>query len=106
MAERVGDAVAERRPEFRRLGPPPLQEQTLLAPELPPHRGKGIGKGWPRFVVPSGRADGRAGAGVEARGEQRDDREQREQAGRGAPDRPVRPLALRLDAEMIAHLMG
>jgi hypothetical protein len=56
------------------------------------------------FAVPGGRADGRAGAGIKARGKQRHDREQREQAGRGACDGTVRPLALGLDAKMIAHL--
>ena len=43
-------------------------------------------------------------AGTEGFGEQGHDREQREQAGRGAGDRPVRPLPLGLDAEMVAHL--
>jgi hypothetical protein len=41
---------------------------------------------------------------IKACREQGHDREQREQAGRGARDRPVRPLALGLDAEMVAHL--
>jgi hypothetical protein len=41
---------------------------------------------------------------VEARSEQCHDREQGEQAGRGAGDGAVRPLTLGLDAEMVAHL--
>ena len=47
----------------------------------------------------------RPGAAVEARGEQRHDREQGEQAGRGARDGAVRPLPLRLDAEVVASLV-
>ena len=53
MAERVGNAVAERGAKFPRFGPPPGQEQTLLAPELPPHRGKGVDKGRPQLAIPS-----------------------------------------------------
>ena len=104
MAERVGNAVAERGTEFSHLGPPPRQEQTLLAPELPPDSGKGVGEGRPPLAIPSVNVDGRAVPVIKVCREQGHDREQREQAGRGAGDRPVRPLALGLDAEMVAHL--
>src|SRR3712207_2896320 len=104
MAERVGDAVAERGAEFSHLGLSPGLEQTLLAPELPAYGSKGIGKGRPRLAIPSIDANSGTGTVVEACREQGHDREQRERAGRGARDRPVRPLALGLDAEMVAHL--
>jgi hypothetical protein len=65
------------------------QEQTLLAPELSPHGGKGVGEGRPQLAIPSIGADGGAGAVVEACREQGHDREQREQAGRGAGDCPI-----------------
>jgi hypothetical protein len=61
MAECVGDAVAERGAEFPHLGLPPRQEQTLLAPELPPDRGKSIGKGRAQLAIPSGDAGSLAG---------------------------------------------
>src|SRR5215213_6279553 len=104
MAERVGDALAERGGEFPHLGLLPRQEQTLLAPELPTHGGKAIGEGRTWLAVPSVGVDGRADTTIEACREQGHDREQREQAGCGARDRPIRPLALGLDAEMVAHL--
>src|SRR5688500_13616321 len=104
MAKRIGDAVTEPGAEFPHLGPSPRQEQTLLAPELPADSGKGVSKGRAPLAIPSVGADGRAGTTIKARGEQGHDREQREQAGGGAGDRPLRPLALGLDAEMVAHL--
>ena len=100
VAERVGDAAVEGGAEFRRLGPAPRQEQTLLAPELPPDSGEGIGERRVWFAVPGGGADGRPGAVAKACGKQRHDREQPEQARRGARDRPVRPLPLGLDTEL------
>ncbi|MDF2975195.1 MAG: hypothetical protein K0R61_5645 [Microvirga sp.] len=102
MTKRVGDAVAERGTEFSQLGPPPRQEQTLLAPELPPHGGKGVDEGRPRFAIPSIRTSG--GADTKACRKQGHDPEQCQQAGRGAGDRPIGPLALGLDAEMVTHL--
>src|SRR4051812_18405631 len=65
MAERVGDAIAEGGAEFHRLRSPPRQEQTLLAPELPPDGGEGIGDldGPLALAVPAGHGDPRpAGA--------------------------------------------
>src|SRR4051812_6590521 len=69
-AECVEDAVTERGAGFPRLGPSPRQEQTLLAPELPPDGTEGVGEGRVSLAVPSGRADGREDAVVEVRGEQ------------------------------------
>src|SRR3954451_866288 len=104
MTECVEDAVTERGAGFPRLGPSPRQEQTRLAPELPPDGSEGVGKGRVSLAVPSGRADGREDAVVEVRGEQGYEGEQPEQAGRRSGDRPVRPLAPRLDAEVIPRL--
>src|SRR5688572_18709902 len=104
MAKRIGDAVTEPGAEFPHLGPSPRQEQTLLAPELPADSGKGVSKGRAPLAIPSVGAGGRAGTTIKARGEQGHDREQREPAGGGAGDRPLRPRALGLDAEMVAHL--
>jgi hypothetical protein len=69
VAKRIGDAVAEPGAEFPHLGLSPRQEQTLLAPELPTHRGKGVGEGRARFAVPGIRADGRAGTTIKTHGE-------------------------------------
>src|SRR4051794_9977957 len=104
LAKRVGDAVAERGAELSHLCLSRRQEQTLLTPELPPDSADGVGEGRPRFAVPSIGAGRCAGTAVEARSEQCHDREQGEQAGGGAGDGPVRPLAVGLDAEMVAHL--
>ena len=60
--------------------------KTLLAPELPPDGGKGIGEGRARLAIPGIGAHGRACAAAEASGEQGYDREQRQQARRGARD--------------------
>ncbi len=102
MAERVGDAFSERRAEFHRLGRMPGDEETLFGPDLPPHRGEGVGEGRAPLAVPSRGRDPQALVVAEAGGEQGHDGEQREQAGRGARDRLVRPLALCLDAEVVA----
>src|SRR5215213_882009 len=75
MAERVGDALAERGGEFPHLGLLPRQEQTLLAPELPTHGGKAIGEGRTWLAVPGVGVDGRAGTTIEACREQGYDRE-------------------------------
>src|SRR5206468_12896923 len=99
-AGRGGDAVAEGGAGFPRLGPPPRRERTPLAPRPPPDGGEGVGEGRARLAAPRGGA----GAAVEARGERGRGREQPGQAGRGAGDRPTRPLAPRLDAEVVAGL--
>src|SRR3954451_484740 len=100
----MDDAVAEGGAEFRRLGGVPGREETLLAPELPSDRSKGIGEGGPLLAVPGGGRDLEPGVAAEAGGEQGHDGEQAEQAGCGAGDRPVRPLPLGLDAEVVADL--
>src|SRR5215204_1789471 len=79
-------------------------EQTLLAPELPADRCEGIGEGRVLLAIPSRNAGLQAHTVVEAHGEQRHDREQPKQARRGAGDRLVRPLALGLNAEVVAYL--
>ncbi len=56
------------------------------------------------LAVPGHGGDLQARAVFEAGGEQRHDREQPEQAGRRAGDCLIRPLALGLDAEGVAHL--
>jgi hypothetical protein len=109
VAERMDDAVAEGGAEFRRLAcapgrEAPGREETLLAPELAPNRGERVGEGGPLLAVPGGGRDLEPGVAAEAGGEQGHDGEQAEQAGRGAGDRPVRPLPLGLDAEVVADL--
>ena len=78
--------------------------ERLSRPNPAPDGGQGVGEGRARLAAPGGRADGRAGAVVEACREQGDDREQREQAGRGARDGVVRPLTSGPDPEVVAHL--
>ena len=55
-------------------------------------------------MVPGAGRDLNPGTTVEARRQQGDDREQPEQAWRGAGDGLVRPLPLGLDAEVVTHL--
>ena len=74
----------------------------MLAPELPPHGGEGVGEGRPRLAIPGIRPNG--GANTKACRKQGHDRKQGEQAGCGAGDCPIGPLALGLDAEMVTHL--
>src|SRR3712207_3027516 len=104
MAERVGDAFAERGTEFCGLGRMPGRAQTLLGPDLAPHRGEGVGEGRVPLAIPGRGRDAQACAVAQSGGEQGDDREQPEQAGRGAGDGLVRPLPLGLHAEVVAHL--
>src|SRR3712207_8758253 len=98
----MDDAVAECGPEFYRLACAPGREETLLGPDLAPHRGEGVGEGRALLAIPGGVRDAQARVVAEARGEQRHDGEQPEQAGRGAGDRLVRPLPLGLDTEVVA----
>src|SRR3954454_20590025 len=75
VAERMDDAVAEGGAEFRRLACAPGREETLLAPELPSDRSKGIGEGGPLLAVPGGGRDLEPGVAAEAGGEQGHDGE-------------------------------
>ena len=75
----------------------------MVGPHVATHGGEGIGEGRTRLAVPSRGRDGQARLGAEPRGQERDDGEQAGPAGRGACDGEVRPLALGLDAEMVAH---
>src|SRR5215218_10270719 len=104
MAEGIGDALAEGWREFCGVGGLPGHDETLLTPDRTPYCGEAVGKGRPRLVVPGAGRDLEPGTAGEARGQQGDDREQAEQAGRGAGDRLVRPLPLGLDAEVVTHL--
>ena len=104
VAEGVGDALAEGWREFRGIDGLPGHGETLFASDFPPYCGEAVGEGRPLLVVPGAGLDLDPGTAVEARRQQGDDREQPEQAGRGAGDRLVRPLTLGLDAEVVAHL--
>jgi hypothetical protein len=66
--------------------------------------GEGVGESWPLLAVPSASRDLDPNTAIEASCQQGDDREQPEQAGRRAGDRLVRPLALGLDAGVVACL--
>ena len=104
MAEGIVDALAEGWREFRGVGGVPGHGETLLGPDRTAYCGKAVDEGWPLLVVPSaGRGLG-AGTAVEARRQQGDDREQSEQAWRGAGDGFARPLTPGFHAEVVADL--
>jgi hypothetical protein len=90
--------VSSLRPAAR-TGANPARARTAAAPR------QGCRQGSAAACDTKHRCKQRSGRDlIKACREQGHDREQREQAGRGARDRPVRPLALGLDAEMVAHL--
>lgn len=102
IAKRIDDSFVERWLGFLLLRCGVGCEETLLLPELAADGGERIGEGGMRLVIPSSGRDRLAGFGVEAGGEQRHQRKQREQARGGASDGPVRPLALGLAPEVVA----
>ena len=104
VAEGVGDALAKGWRKFCGLDGLPGHDETLLGPDRPSYCGEAVREGRPLLVVPSAGRDLDPGTAVEARRQQGDDREQPEQAGRGAGDRLVRPLTLGLDAKVVTHL--
>ena len=73
-------------------------------PDLPADGGERVGEGWTLLAIPGAGGCGAAGLGCELGCQQGDEGEQAEQAGRGAGDGRVRPLALRFDPEVVAHL--
>ena len=79
------------------------REETLFTPELAADGGEGVGKGGVLLAIPGSGCDGQAHIGAEARTQERDEGEQREQAGRRACDGQLRPLPLGLDTEMVTH---
>lgn len=79
--------------------------QSPLAPDRIAHGGLSIGESRARFGVPRGGRDPLPLVDREPCSQQRDDREQGEQAGRGAGDGLVRPLPPRLDTEMGARFL-
>src|SRR4051794_7414105 len=98
----MDDAVAEGGTEFWYLASTPGGEETLLPPDLAPNRGESVSEGGPLLAVPGGRCNAQASVTAEAVGQQGHDREQAEQAGRGAGDGLVGPLPLGFDAEVVA----
>jgi len=78
--------------------------ETLFPPELAAHDGERVGEGWAAFAIPCTGRDSLACLRRKLRGQQGDQEEQAEQAGRRACDGLVRPLALRLHPEVVAHL--
>ena len=76
----------------------------MSGPDFLTHGGEGIGEGWLRLAIPGRGSDGALGMGAEPVAEQGGEGEQAQQAGRGAGDGAIRPLALGLEPEMIARL--
>jgi len=68
------------------------------------HGGEGIGEGGLRLGGPGGDTRGQ-GVRVQALGHERDEAEEAQEAGRGAGDGAIGPLALRFEAEVGAHLL-
>ena len=97
VAEGVGPGCWQDVTAFRPVASARRRHQSLFAPDCPAHGGEGVAEGRLGFGVP--RRRGRpALAGGEPCRQKGHDREQGEQAGLGARDRPVGPLPLRLDA--------
>ena len=69
------------------------------------NEGKRIGKGRQGFGVPSRLANGKGLVPQQLLSKKSDERKECQQGGSGTQDCQIRPLALRLDAQMSTHLM-
>src|SRR4051794_22216425 len=104
VAECVGDAVEQRWSEFLHLWRDLGRDETLFPPDLAADSGERVGEGWALLAIPSSRRDRQTLLEAEPGGQERDQGEQSKQAGRGAGDGQVRPLALGLNAEVVTHV--
>jgi len=74
-------------------------------PQGAAHEGQGVGERRVVLGVPGCLSDGARPGRDLVVGQERDEGKQAQEGGRDAADGPVRPLALRFDAEMVAHFM-
>lgn len=101
MTKRVDDGVADCWTEFWHAGGLTGCAETLFLQNIAAHRGEGVGKGRAYLAIPGAGDCSLTGIGYELLSEQGHDREQAKQAGCRARDGPVRPLTLRLHAQVV-----
>lgn len=89
------DIVLRRRPTQKRSGP-----------KVPAHTSQRLGNGWQGFRMPGSVADRERGIIHEVMSTKSDERTQPQQGRRGVHHGQIRPLALRLDAQMGSHVMN
>src|ERR1035438_5183617 len=100
IASRLAQAGKQRARDFDYMLVEMGCEEIRGVPELLAYQRNGVGKGWLRFAVPSGLANGEFSRTRQAMSQQSNDGEQAEQHRCGAGNRQAGPLALCLYSQM------
>lgn len=105
MADSVDQSALECCSGFRAVAVAPGYQQTLLVPDVAADGGECVAEGRAYLRVPGAGRGGLAFGRTEACRQQGDKGEQPKQAGRGAADGQIRPLAQGFDAEVSAGFL-